>query len=90
MSALASQGGSALSNAMLYRELQSAYEEQQVLDQLKQDFILQVSHEFRTPVTSILGYVTLIGRHFEEGTLGRAGLALERIFNVAGERPAGF
>ncbi len=34
--------------------------------------------------------VTLIGRHFEEGTLGRAGLALERIFNVAGERPPGF
>ncbi len=63
LSALASQGGSALSNAMLYRELQRAYEEQQVLDRLKQDFILQVSHEFRTPVTAIQGYVTLIGRH---------------------------
>jgi Asp-tRNA(Asn)/Glu-tRNA(Gln) amidotransferase A subunit family amidase len=34
--------------------------------------------------------VTLIGRLFEEGTLGRAGLALERIFGVASERPAGF
>jgi Asp-tRNA(Asn)/Glu-tRNA(Gln) amidotransferase A subunit family amidase len=34
--------------------------------------------------------VTLIGRHFDEGTLGRAGLALERIFGVSGERPAGF
>jgi len=34
--------------------------------------------------------VTLIGRLFEEGTLGRAGLALEREFGVAGERPAGF
>jgi Asp-tRNA(Asn)/Glu-tRNA(Gln) amidotransferase A subunit family amidase len=34
--------------------------------------------------------VTLIGRLFEEGTLGRAGLALERIFGVAGERPPGF
>jgi Asp-tRNA(Asn)/Glu-tRNA(Gln) amidotransferase A subunit family amidase len=33
--------------------------------------------------------VTLIGRLFDEGTLGRAGLALERAFNVAGERPAG-
>ena len=40
---------------MLYRELQRAYEEQQVLDRLKQDFILQVSHEFRTPVTAIQG-----------------------------------
>jgi Asp-tRNA(Asn)/Glu-tRNA(Gln) amidotransferase A subunit family amidase len=34
--------------------------------------------------------VTLIGRLFDEGTLGRAGLALERIFGVAGEHPAGF
>ena len=34
--------------------------------------------------------VTLIGRLFDEGTIGRAGLALERAFAVAGERPAGF
>jgi Asp-tRNA(Asn)/Glu-tRNA(Gln) amidotransferase A subunit family amidase len=34
--------------------------------------------------------VTLIGRLFDEGTLGRAGVALERIFGVADERPAGF
>ena len=34
--------------------------------------------------------VTLIGRLFEEGTIGRVGIALERALNVAGERPAGF
>ena len=34
--------------------------------------------------------VTLIGRLFDEGTLGRAGLALERSFKVADERPPGF
>ena len=34
--------------------------------------------------------VTLIGRLFDEGTLGRAGLALERSFNVMAERPPGF
>ena len=34
--------------------------------------------------------VTLIGRLFDEGTVGRAGLALERSFNVADERPPGF
>jgi Asp-tRNA(Asn)/Glu-tRNA(Gln) amidotransferase A subunit family amidase len=34
--------------------------------------------------------ITLIGRLFDEGTLGRAGLALERGFGVAGERPPGF
>jgi len=34
--------------------------------------------------------ITLIGRLFEEGTLGRAGLALENAFGVMGERPPGF
>jgi Asp-tRNA(Asn)/Glu-tRNA(Gln) amidotransferase A subunit family amidase len=34
--------------------------------------------------------VTLIGRLFDEGTLGRAGLALEKSFNVMGERPSGY
>jgi Asp-tRNA(Asn)/Glu-tRNA(Gln) amidotransferase A subunit family amidase len=34
--------------------------------------------------------VTLIGRLFDEGTVARAGIALERAFGVVGERPAGF
>lgn len=34
--------------------------------------------------------VTLIGRLFDEGTIARAGIALERNLNVADERPVGF
>jgi Asp-tRNA(Asn)/Glu-tRNA(Gln) amidotransferase A subunit family amidase len=34
--------------------------------------------------------VTLIGRLFDEGTIGRAGIAMERASNVAAERPPGF
>ena len=34
--------------------------------------------------------VTLIGQLFDEGTLGQAGIALERTFGVVGERPPGF
>jgi Asp-tRNA(Asn)/Glu-tRNA(Gln) amidotransferase A subunit family amidase len=34
--------------------------------------------------------VTLMGRLFDEGTLGRAGLALERTLGVVSERPPGF
>jgi Asp-tRNA(Asn)/Glu-tRNA(Gln) amidotransferase A subunit family amidase len=34
--------------------------------------------------------VTLIGSLFDEGTLAEAGLALEKAFGVAGERPTGF
>ena len=34
--------------------------------------------------------VTLVGRLFEEGTIGRAGIALERAFALTGKRPPGF
>jgi Asp-tRNA(Asn)/Glu-tRNA(Gln) amidotransferase A subunit family amidase len=34
--------------------------------------------------------VTLIGRLFDEGTIARVGLALEKAAGVAGERPPGF
>jgi Asp-tRNA(Asn)/Glu-tRNA(Gln) amidotransferase A subunit family amidase len=34
--------------------------------------------------------ITLLGRLFEEGTLGRVGIALEHAFAVAGQRPPNF
>lgn len=34
--------------------------------------------------------ITLIGQLFDEGMLGRVGVALERAFNVSSERPKGF
>ena len=34
--------------------------------------------------------VTLVGRLFDEGTIARVGLALERSLDVVGERPPGF
>ncbi|HEY2546951.1 MAG TPA: amidase [Candidatus Acidoferrum sp.] len=34
--------------------------------------------------------VTLIGRLFDEGVMGRASLALEQAFGVVGDRPSGF
>ncbi len=34
--------------------------------------------------------ITLIGRLFDEGTLGTVGIALERMLKVAAERPPGF
>lgn len=44
---------------------------------------------FKTPRRVPYG-VTLIGRLFDEGTMARAGLALERFFGVVSERPSGF
>jgi Asp-tRNA(Asn)/Glu-tRNA(Gln) amidotransferase A subunit family amidase len=34
--------------------------------------------------------VTLIGRMYDEGTLGQAGMAMEKSFGVMGEMPTGF
>lgn len=43
-----------------------------------------------TPPRRVPHGVTLLGRLFDEGTVARAGLALERHFNVAGEAPPGY
>src|SRR5690349_4595330 len=34
--------------------------------------------------------ITIVGRLFEDGLIGRVGVALERAFNVAADRPPGF
>jgi Asp-tRNA(Asn)/Glu-tRNA(Gln) amidotransferase A subunit family amidase len=43
-----------------------------------------------SPARRVPHGVTLIGRLFDEGTIGRVGLALEKAAGVAGERPPGF
>jgi len=42
------------------QELEEAYGKLKVIDQVKSDFIINVSHEYRTPVTIILGYLELL------------------------------
>lgn len=76
---LLSQGVVALNNARLFerqqqvnREQEEAIRRQQELEKMKDDFVLMISHEFRTPVTSIEGYLTLINRHLH--TLDRGKL----------------
>jgi Asp-tRNA(Asn)/Glu-tRNA(Gln) amidotransferase A subunit family amidase len=43
-----------------------------------------------SPARRVPHGITLIGRLFDEGTIGQVGLALEKAFGVAPERPAGF
>ena len=45
-------------------ELQLALDELKVVDRMKDDFLSSVSHEFRTPLTSIRAYAEIL-RHFE-------------------------
>jgi Asp-tRNA(Asn)/Glu-tRNA(Gln) amidotransferase A subunit family amidase len=62
------------------------------VSQARSDWALDPAHPLPTfsPPRRVPHGVTLIGRLFEEGTLGRAGLALERAFGVLEERPPGF
>ena len=47
------------------------------------------SAKFKTP-RSVPHGITLIGRLFDEGTMANVGLALEKFFAVASQRPPGF
>jgi Asp-tRNA(Asn)/Glu-tRNA(Gln) amidotransferase A subunit family amidase len=62
------------------------------VSQARSDWAPDPAHPLPTfsPPRRVPHGVTLIGRLFDEGTIGRAGLALERASGVAAERPPGF
>ena len=73
MTIAAAQAAGAIENAQLYESLQSSYDElEHAFDELrhleksKSELIQNISHELRTPVTFIRGYVELL----QDGELG--------------------
>ena len=60
--------------------------------QARSDWAPDPAHPLPTfsPKRRVPHGITLIGRLFDEGLLGRVGIALERAFHVADERPPGF
>ena len=62
------------------------------VSQARSDWAPDPKHPLPTfsPARRVPHGVTLLGRLFDEGTVARAGLALERALNVVGERPTGF
>lgn len=70
LSVLASQAAIAIQNARLFTRLRNAYEQLKELDRMKSDFISTVSHELRSPLHSISGYVQLLldGKAPDEAT----------------------
>jgi signal transduction histidine kinase/DNA-binding response OmpR family regulator len=69
---LAHMASAAVQNARLYREAQEA-------NRAKDDFIATLSHELRTPMTAILGWVQLL--RYSENDEQEVGSAIEMIEN---------
>ena len=63
-----------------------------MVDQARSDWAPDPNHPLPkfSPPRRVPHGVTLLGRLFDEGTVARAGLALEQAFGVVNERPSGF
>jgi Asp-tRNA(Asn)/Glu-tRNA(Gln) amidotransferase A subunit family amidase len=62
------------------------------VDQARSDWAPDPAHPMPTFPTKrrVPHGITLVGRLFDEGTIGRVGMALEQAFAMAGHRPPGF
>lgn len=61
------------------RDLRNANEKLKALDQTKDDFISMASHQLRTPLTSVKGYVSMV----LEGDVGKVSKKQEQLLNQA-------
>ncbi len=66
--AIASELGAALRHAQLYEAERDMVHRLRELDEVKSDFASSISHELRSPLTSITGYVEMLRDH-EAGPL---------------------
>jgi PAS domain S-box-containing protein len=60
-------------------ELSQALEKEKELNELKSRFVSMASHEFRTPLTTILSSISLIGKYGEQGDLEKQVKHIGRI-----------
>ncbi len=57
LEALAAQAAVAIQNAQLYDELRRAHAELKQLEEMKSNFVATISHELRSPLAPLLGYL---------------------------------
>ncbi|GCF07611.1 sensor histidine kinase [Dictyobacter arantiisoli] len=69
LSTAALQTSMAIENALLFAEVKDKNDALERANQLKSQFLANVTHELRTPLHSIISYGTLIVEGFVDGTL---------------------
>lgn len=81
---LEKQTSAAHENARLYHELSVAHAQLRELDQLKDAFLLTASHEFRTPLTIMQGYLELL-REMDDASPGMRRSFLDKACRACDE-----
>lgn len=72
LAAFADQAAIAIQNARLFQREKQASDQLAELDQKRREFLATISHDLKTPLTSILGYVKLLQRMGENITSEQA------------------
>jgi two-component system sensor kinase FixL len=61
------------------KEIRKALEKEKELNDLKSNFVSMASHEFRTPLSTILSSTTLIAKHLENGSIEKTEKHFDRV-----------
>ncbi|MDW8102870.1 MAG: response regulator [Anaerolineae bacterium] len=75
---LAGQGAIALENIKLFEQIQKAFVELQEVERLKSNFVTIIAHEFRTPLSLILGYASILREEIQDPRLKEFAEAITR------------
>jgi signal transduction histidine kinase len=65
LAVLSGQASIALENARLFTQIQEAYDQLQMLDHMKSEFINIAAHELRTPLSILMGYAAVLEDELE-------------------------
>jgi len=76
---IADEAAVIVETAILNRRLSETAEQLAALSRMKDDFVSTVSHEFKTPLTVILGFLTLV----VDGEVGAIGAEQTRCLTIA-------